>query len=82
MADGRSPDMFAVDILKATQQRTEPVRCKCRWGCILAQPGEYDWTVHVRRRCGLLSYYFEQLLLLSDRIALARPRCGLLLQTE
>jgi len=24
-----------------------------RWGCILAQPGEYDWTVRVRRRCGL-----------------------------
>ena len=25
-----------------------------RWGCTLTQPGEYDWTVHVRRRCGLL----------------------------
>ena len=24
-----------------------------RWGCTLAQPGEYDWTVNVRRRCGL-----------------------------
>jgi len=32
MADDRCPDMSAVDILKATQQRTEPVRCECRWG--------------------------------------------------
>jgi len=24
--------MSAVDILKATQKRTEPVRCECRWG--------------------------------------------------
>ena len=24
-----------------------------RWGCTLAPPGEYDWTVHVRRRCAL-----------------------------
>jgi len=31
VADGRCPDMSAVDILKATQQRTEPVRCECRW---------------------------------------------------
>jgi len=22
-------------------------------GCTLAPPGEYDWTAHVRRRCGL-----------------------------
>jgi len=26
------PHMSAVDILKATQQHTEPVRCECRWG--------------------------------------------------
>jgi len=24
-----------------------------RWGCTLALPGEYDWTVRVRRRCSL-----------------------------
>jgi len=24
-----------------------------RWGCILAPPGEYDWTVHVRWQCSL-----------------------------
>jgi len=27
-------------------------------GCTLLQPGEYDWTVRVRRRCGLISNYF------------------------
>ena len=34
-----------------THQGAEPERCRCRtrWGA-LAQPGEYDWTVHVRRR--------------------------------
>jgi len=42
MADGRCRDMSAVDILKATQQETEPVRCGCRWGCILATSDEYD----------------------------------------
>jgi len=26
---------------------------------------QYDWTVHVRRRCGLMSNYFDHLLLLS-----------------
>jgi len=29
--------------------------------CTLAPPGEYDWTVHVRRRWGFLSYYFDHL---------------------
>jgi len=33
-------------------------------GCTLAPPGEYDWTVHVRRRCSLMSNYFDYLLLL------------------
>ena len=28
------------------------------------QHGKYHWTVHVRRRCGLLSNYFDHLLLL------------------
>jgi len=31
-------------------------------GCTLAPPEEYDWTVHVRRRCGLMSNYFDHLL--------------------
>ena len=31
--------------------------------CTLAPPGEYDWTVRVRRRCGLMSNYFDHLLL-------------------
>jgi len=31
-------------------------------GCTSGSPGECDWTVHVRRRCGLLSNYFDHLL--------------------
>jgi len=34
-------------------------------GCTLPPPGECDWTVHVRRRCGFRSIYFDRLLLLS-----------------
>jgi len=41
----------------------------------------YDWTVRLRRRCGLVSNYFDHLLL--GRIAvLRRPTCDLLSQTE
>ena len=32
-------------------------------GCTLAPPGGYDWTVRVWRRCGLMSNYFDHLLL-------------------
>jgi len=38
-------------------------------GCTLAPPGEYHWIVHVRRRCGLLSNYFDHLLLLTAAAA-------------
>jgi len=31
------------------------------WGT-LTPPGKYDWTVRVRRRCGLMSNYFDLLL--------------------
>ena len=31
-------------------------------GCTLAPPGGYDSTVYVRRRCGLVSNYFDHLL--------------------
>ena len=30
-------------------------------GCTLAQPEEYEWTIHVRRRCGRMSNYFDHL---------------------
>ena len=30
-------------------------------GCTLAPPGEYDWTVHVRWWCSLMSNYFDHL---------------------
>jgi len=33
-------------------------------GCTLAPHGEYNWTVHARRRCGLVSSYFVCLVLL------------------
>jgi len=58
-------------------------RSRCRWdlnmggpkeacvGCTLAQPGEYHWTVHVRRRCGMLSSYFDHLLPYSFYIRLS-----------
>jgi len=36
-------------------------------GCRLAPTGKYDITVHVRRRCGLISNYFDHLLLLPSR---------------
>jgi len=32
-------------------------------GCILAPPGEYDRTVRVRRRCGLMLNYFGKLVM-------------------
>jgi len=66
---------------------TEPVWCRCRWGCILAPPGEYLWTVHVWWWCGLSSNYFDPLLLLghiailwpilTERVAwsVSRPVC-------
>jgi len=41
-------------------------------GCTLALPDEYDSTVHVRRRCGFVSMYFDHLLSLLDRIAILR----------
>jgi len=30
-------------------------------GCTFAQPGEYDRSVHVQRRCGLISNFFDNL---------------------
>jgi len=44
-------------------------------GDTLAQPGKYDSTVRVRRRCGLMLDYF-------DYLQYYVRRCGLLLPTE
>jgi len=33
-------------------------------GCTLALPDEYDWTVRVRRRCGLMSNYFDHIIII------------------
>jgi len=32
---------------------------QCIYGVTLAPPGEYYWTVRLRRRCGLMSNYFD-----------------------
>ena len=61
------PTRPAVDrpILKAIRQAAAPVRIECwlacrlgctrrAWGCTLAPPVLYDWTVHVRPWCGLI----------------------------
>jgi len=34
------------------------------WEGTLAPPGEYDWTVCLRRRCGLMSNYFDHKLVI------------------
>jgi len=38
------------------------------WEGTLAPPGEYDWIVHLRRRCGLMSNYFDHLLSLCPQL--------------
>ena len=43
-----------------------------RWGRTLASLGECHWNVHVRGRCGLLSNYFDHLLVISTTTVL-RP---------
>ena len=35
-----------------------------RWGCTLAPPGEYDWTIRVLWRCGRMLHYFDHWLIL------------------
>jgi len=35
------------------------------WGCTVAPPGKYHWTIRVWRWCGLISNYFDHLLLLA-----------------
>jgi len=35
-----------------------------RWECTLVPPGEYDWNIRVRWWCGLVSDYYDHLLML------------------
>ena len=46
------------------RQRTIYISC----GCTLAPLDWCDWTVRVRRRCGLMSNYFDHLLLLFPKV--------------
>ena len=70
---GHAETCAAVDIglLKAIQQRAVPVglQADSNWdvlgGITLAPPGEYDRTVSVRWRCGLVSYYFYRLFMVA-----------------
>ena len=61
--------------IQSARQGTELVQSKCWWQCILAQPGKYDWTIRVRQRCGLMSNYFDHMLLLL-LIIIIRPHCS------
>jgi len=49
----------------ATQKALSPIRRRLRW-CTLTPPGEHHWTDRVRRRCGLLSNYFDHLFRFLD----------------
>jgi len=40
---------------------------KLKWKNTLAPPSEYDWTVRLRWRCGLMSNYFDHLFLFLSK---------------
>ena len=46
----------------------EPKEPCITWGCTLAPPGEYDWTIRARWRYGLRSNYFDTCLSFLGRI--------------
>jgi len=46
MADGRCLNKCAVDILKATEQGTEPVQCRCPWGAHWC-----NWRIRLNYLC-------------------------------
>jgi len=53
-----------------------PREPRIRWRCTLAPPDEYDWTIRVQRRCGLvLSNYCCDLS--SERLAGSGPFIGI-----
>jgi len=45
--------------------RVGPKEACIRLECTLAQPGEYNSTVHFRRRCGLMTNYFDHIIIIS-----------------
>ena len=69
---------------KATQQGAVPARRGCQLGCTrrrctLAPPGEYDWTVRERRRCGLMPNYFDHLFEVRHNNHMTNDQCKLLI---
>ena len=48
---------------------SELLLISCLMRCTVTSPGKYDWGVHVRRRCSLMSNYFDHLLLLFQSLS-------------
>jgi len=66
--NGRT-DWFAICVLDLSGPKEAQVQSYSpgganvsSWEGTLAPPGEYDWTIPLRRRCGLISNYFDHLL--------------------
>jgi len=51
------------DIDNVTSTVRMPIRCT-RWRCTLSPPGEYNRTIRVRWRCGLVSNYFDHIIII------------------
>jgi len=60
---GRSVTL--VSHAKMAQRIEMPFGLWTRVACTLAPPGEYHWTVHARRRCGLFVKYFDHLFIVT-----------------
>ena len=70
ITDGWWLDMSAVDMLKATQQRTVPVKCKCRWVHIGA-----TWWIGLNRLCVAVMQPVVKLLLTTCLVFLTEGAC-------
>ena len=59
----------AVCDVDSSRSKEVCIRLESQWRKF-TQPGEYDWTVHVRRRCSLMSTHFDHLLRFSVSMVL------------
>jgi len=59
-----------LDELRSTQVQSYSPGCANvpSWEGTLVQPGEYDWTIHLRWQCSLVSYYFDHLLNINHSV--------------